>query len=403
MNEVAIYVRVSTEEQAKKNLSIPNQIYTLENYCKNKNLNIYKIYRDEGISGAISFKERPGLKALTDDAKFNRFNLILVYDINRLGRSENLFEFYDFLYYKGISVGDTSTIYDYNDINKKLHRNVETVFAIWDRDKIRKMTIDGKRERVRQGKLFLGYPTPYGYIKHDRNFKIVKEEANVIRKIFDLYLNGNGCIKIANYLNKNKYPTQHINKNRRPSAKYWRDSRIRKILRNPIYKGEYIHFKNSIYNEPVIIKIPAIIDKITYEKAKKMSDQNKLFSKRNSKREYKYKGLIICKNDNLSWHGEYDCRLNKKFYMCNGRRFKNCNSGRIYEKELDKNIWEYIKEMILNPETLEEDIKANLNSANDDIDFTEIKRLKKEREKLKNKMDKIIDLYQDDLIDKQEY
>lgn len=407
--EVAIYIRVSTEEQAKHNLSIETQINICENHCKNKSWQIYSIYKDEGISGGLPYEQRPALNRLANDMIDGKFKIILVYNINRLGRDTNIFQFYDLAYAHNVSVADTSMIYDYNDINKILSRNIQTVISSFFREQFKQLAIHGKKQKVSKGKIFLGYPTPYGYIKNSdhSNFEIVKEESEIVKLIFDLYtrnINGIGFEKIANYLNERKIQTQFTNVNRKIAPEKWVCSRVCKIVSNPIYKGDFIHFKNSKFSEPVIVKVPAIIDEVTFNKARKIAKQNQICSDKNSKRVYKYKGLIACTNCGMSYIGEWDSRLKKKFYWCIGRRVDRCRSGRIYEEELDKTILSFIKSRIINPFTLENDLKELIQSKDNNPNYaSELEGFKKDILKYENQRKKIVDLYREDLINKNDY
>ena len=101
MVETGIYVRVSTEEQAKEGYSIRAQIQKLKDYSRIKEWNVYKVYADEGISGK-NIKDRPAIVELIDDLKNGRINNVLVFKIDRLTRNTadliyliNLFNQYD--------------------------------------------------------------------------------------------------------------------------------------------------------------------------------------------------------------------------------------------------------------------------------------------------------------------
>lgn len=413
MNEnVAIYIRVSTEEQAKHNLSIKTQTNILENHCKINNWPVYGIYKDEGISGSLPYEQRPALNRLANDMINSKFKTILVYNIDRLGRDTNIFNFYDLAYANDVSVADPSMVYNFNDINQTLNRNMQTVFSNYFKDLLKQRAIHGKKEKTRQGKIFLGYPTPYGLKKNSdhSNFEIVEEEAEIIRLIFELYakdinsIDRMGVEKIADYLTKEKIPTQYIYENRRKSPKKWEPSRVGKIIRNQIYKGDFIHFKNSKFSKPIIIKVPAIIDEFTFNKCRKIAIENRTLSDKNSKRTYKYKGLIACVNCSLSYIGEWDSRLKKRFYWCRGNRLNICRSGRIYEEELDKTILNFIKSRILNPINLKDDLWELIQSKDNNPNYEpELEGFKKDIIKYENQRKRIVDLYQEELMDKNDY
>ena len=86
MQRVAIYVRVSTTEQALEGYSIPAQLSLLKKYAETYKYIIYKIYQDAGISGK-NIEDRPGLLQLIEDAKLEKFDLVMIWKLSRLSRS----------------------------------------------------------------------------------------------------------------------------------------------------------------------------------------------------------------------------------------------------------------------------------------------------------------------------
>ena len=87
MNRVAVYLRVSTEEQALEGFSIEGQLRSAEEYCVKKQLSITSIYKDEGIS-ATDIEGRNDVKRLLEDCKHDSFDSVLVWKFNRLARSQ---------------------------------------------------------------------------------------------------------------------------------------------------------------------------------------------------------------------------------------------------------------------------------------------------------------------------
>ena len=83
--KVAIYCRVSTIEQAEEGFSIDSQYHNIKEYCKNQGHEIYNLYEDRGISGK-NIKNRPGIKQLLEDATKNKFDLVVVWKLNRISR-----------------------------------------------------------------------------------------------------------------------------------------------------------------------------------------------------------------------------------------------------------------------------------------------------------------------------
>lgn len=235
MKEAAVYIRVSTEEQAKEGYSISAQKEKLKAFCLSKGWKIYDIYIDEGYSGKNL--NRPALKRLLSHIK--NFDLVLVYKLDRLSRSQK-----DVLHliedvFEPNQVGFVSTLENFDTTLSfgKAMLGIIAVFAQLERETITERTRLGKREQARQGK-WRGGPVPLGYDYIDRQLVVNEYEALIIRKIFQYYLNGMGMNAIANSLNQQDYKS----KQNRPFS----PSKIRTYLTNPLYAG-MIPYKNQVF------------------------------------------------------------------------------------------------------------------------------------------------------------
>ncbi|MCH4825555.1 recombinase family protein [Planococcus halocryophilus] len=228
MNEtkVALYVRVSTEEQATEGYSIAGQIQILRDYCNKNDFKVVKIYKDEGISGKST--ERPSLQELLEDSKHNNFDMVMVWKVSRLSRKQ-----VDFLNILDHFQKNNIKLYSYSDnIDASTPMGIAMLqmlgtFSELERNMIVENVKMGMTQRAKEGKWNGG--SVLGYSSKEKKLVINENEAYIIRYIFDLYVSGKGFKSIANQLNHEGYMTKR-------KANFSTNS-IRQIIMNPIYSG----------------------------------------------------------------------------------------------------------------------------------------------------------------------
>ena len=235
LKKVAIYIRVSTEEQAKEGYSIAAQQEKLKTFCASRDWQIYDIYIDEGYSGKNL--NRPEFKRLLNHIQ--DFDLVLVYKLDRLSRSQK-----DVLHliedvFEPNHIGFVSTLENFDTTLSfgKAMLGIIAVFAQLERESITERACLGKREQARQGK-WRGGPVPLGYDYINQQLITNEYEALIIRKIFQYYLDGMGMNAIANNLNQQGYSS----KQNRPFT----PSKIRTYLTNPLYAG-MMPYKKQVF------------------------------------------------------------------------------------------------------------------------------------------------------------
>jgi site-specific DNA recombinase len=260
--KVALYARVSTQEQALEGTSLDHQIEQLESYCRMEGWSVVDKYIDPGYTGKDD--ERPGLKHLMADVKAGLFNKVIVYKLDRLARKlrlllelEETFNSHNIALHSIKETIDTST---------PIGRTVFQVLGLvgeWERESIIERTRSGRIQRYKEGSWAAGYP-PYGYSYNKETKKLVIEQtkARVVRRIYEQYNSGKSLSSIANMLNEEKI------KPRRRDGKGWRSTAIRNMLINPVYKGTLIvnrheHISNIDkvdMSKAVIISVPPLVE-----------------------------------------------------------------------------------------------------------------------------------------------
>ncbi len=299
MPKVGIYCRLSIEDKDKEkndsSASIQNQKAMLRDYCHERGWEIYDIYIDDGYSGID--RSRPDFCRLLKDCEKGYIDIVLCKDQSRFSRDTIIIEQYindKFLEWgiRFIGVADNADSESESYSTMRLFTSAYNEMYVKDISaKIRK-TLAYKRE---QGQ-FIGSFAPYGYRidPTDKHHLVIDEEtAPVVRRIFGLYVSGEGFRRIVQELNgqgiaspseyKRQHGSKYINSNANSSNSrgLWTQSTVAVILANEVYTGtlvqgksHHISYKNKKrkkVDKTEWIRIPnaheAIIDAETWTKA----------------------------------------------------------------------------------------------------------------------------------------
>src|SRR5918999_3184794 len=187
---VALCLRVSSEEQRERE-TIEIQREFLQEYCRLYGLEVVQIYADDGVSGTIPLHERPEGRRLLEDAKEGKFSTLLVYRLDRLGRSLLVtVDAHDRLQAFGVALGSATEPIDTSNPSGRLIFQMLASFAEYERETIRERTRTGLHRALRNGK-FPGR-IPYGFTlaRDERGLEVVEREAAVVREIIANIANG---------------------------------------------------------------------------------------------------------------------------------------------------------------------------------------------------------------------
>ena len=233
-NKIAgLYIRVSTEDQAREGFSLKEQEKRLRAMCEYKGYEVYKIYKDSGIS-AKTGNYRPAFKELLQDIKDKKCNTIVVLKLDRLTRSvydwENILKFLEENdAYLDCANDDINT----TNANGKMVARLLTTVSQNEIERTSERTKIGLTGAIKVG--HIPHHAPLGYKHEDKKLVIDYATKDVAIRIFNMYHDGLSYKKISNILNEEKV-LDKIN---------WRDSTILNILENPIYKGDFIHGRRT--------------------------------------------------------------------------------------------------------------------------------------------------------------
>ena len=317
-----IYIRVSTDEQAKFGYSIKAQKEKLLNYALIKEWKIYDIYIDEGLSGKDL--NRPKIIKLLKDIEDNKVNNVLVFKIDRLTRStKDLINLIEFFQKKNCEFNSLTESIDTSSPTGRMFIKIIGLFAEFERETIAERIKLGLERKVKEGYSICSSTVSYGYMKEKGNNiqKINKEESYIVKKIYKDYLNGKSIKEI-----KNELITRNI---KTKKDKKWTNKTIRDILKNPNYIGKVRYGLNNKKYFEKEGKHRAIISKSDY-----ISVNNLLKNELRTNKDAYYSNKIICMcNKRLSTKRIYiknKCYIN---YICNN---KDCFFKMISHIKLDK-------------------------------------------------------------------
>lgn len=196
-----LYPRVNTEMQVE-GYSLDGQKTSLKKFAEREEMQIVGIYEDAGKSGK-SIEGRPAFKRMLSDIQEGLdVDYVLVYKLSRFGRNAaDILNSLEFIQSYGVNLICIEEGIDSSQTSGKLLISVLSAVAEIERENILEQTMNGRREKARQGK-WNGGPAPYGYILKDDTLLIDEQEAEIVRTIFDKFVNTNmGYTGIAKYLN----------------------------------------------------------------------------------------------------------------------------------------------------------------------------------------------------------
>jgi site-specific DNA recombinase len=300
--KVAIYARVSSDQQRERQ-TIRSQLTELPLYAERQGWTVVKHYTDDGKSGE-SIDGRPAFQALLEDAEKGLFEVVLVIDIDRITRSKRDQEgafIYDKFRLHGIKLATPGNgLIDLQNEDQDLQMGLLQVVAKFEKRKLLSRTMRGKYQAAKDGKRF-GSIDPYGYrwvsdplLKAGGAYQIVDAEAQVVRRIYSLVLEGLGVAMIASILESEGIQTRP----RKPRDKEgktagpWRRSSLLKVLHSSTYTGAFRVFKRK--GEPLSIEVPPIVTQATWDAAQTALTRRKMSSGAPALPDHLLRGCASC-------------------------------------------------------------------------------------------------------------
>ena len=377
-----LYMRVSTEDQAREGFSLPEQKERLEAFCKFKGYEIVDYYEDAGIS-AKTGNHRPEFERLKNDIKAKRINTIVALKLDRITRSiydwENLMTFLDennaYLDCVNDEINTTSA-------NGKMISRLLMSVSQNEIERTSERTKVGMAGAIKNG--HIPHKAPLGYKHEDRKLVIDYSTKDIVVRIFDLYYNGLSYKKISNLFNEEKVLGRDN----------WRDSTIVTILENEIYKGDFVHGKRT--NHPTYYEdvVEPIISKEMWEDCQVQKKKNSKSYQRTLT--YLYLQKLKCPKCGRILGGKATTKKNSKSYY-----YYYCNDCKIEFKEklINDYFHEFIAELTQYDEVVNQFFLPMIKKK-----FDEPKeQLEKEINNQKNKLERIKKAYINGVFELKEY
>lgn len=331
--KMAAYCRVSTESEEQANSFLAQFQYYNEYASSRSDVELVDIYADEGITGTCMSK-REDFNRMMKDAANGRFERLLTKSVSRFARNAlECIEAIRKLNSYGVTVLFENDNIDTKSMNSELILYVKSAFAQSEALAGSKRVSTAIRMKMENGD-FSTYTAPYGYCLDNLQLKVVPEEAEVIKKIFDLYLQGEGVSKIVATLKK-----EH-------SDRIWTTTGVRYILTNEKYVGDSLLQKTytpqifPLRNRPNYGQMDkyyvnhtheAIIERSVFEAVgKKLAEIGATQVKR-TKEKYVFTGLIYC--EECGWAYKRKIQNGTIYWVCSRKGVGGYKCGGINVRE----------------------------------------------------------------------
>ena len=433
MQVAGIYARVSSDRQ-KEEHTIDSQIASLVEYAQHEKYLVPDdwIFQDEGYSGSIL--ERPGLERLRDLVSEGQIETVLIYSPDRLSRKYA----YQVLLTEEFSRHGADVVFikspKATTPEEQLLLQFQGMIAEYERAQIIERTRRGKRHRAKTGSINVLSGAPYGYryVKKTEHasayYEIIEKEAEIVKKVYKLYIeDGLSIGALSRWLNDHAIPT-------RKRVSQWERSTVWGMLRNPAYKGTACFGKTKITERKKItrplrqkggfssrcsanherpkeewieIPVPLIIEEEVFLRAGEKLEENKRYVKKRTKEPTLLQGVLVCNQCGYAYY-RTSTRTSKKkiyYYRCLGSddyRYANgrvCQTRPIRQDYLDEIIWKQIIDLLGNSGLIRSEIQRRIQTIQT---FNPAKQRKevlgKEIIKVAKSIEKLLDAYQEDLL-----
>lgn len=441
-NRAALYLRLSKEDAEKAgegddSASIKSQRLLLTDYALSHQFQIVKVYSDDDESGL--YEDRPGFERMMLDAKLGEFDMIIAKTQSRFSRNMEHIEKY--LHHDlpnlGIRfIGVVDNVDTDQEGNKK-SRQIHGLVNEWYCEDLSKNIRSSLRAKMKNGE-FLGSSCPYGYKKDPQNHNhLVIDEyaANVVRRIYRLYLSGYGKAKIGAILSSEGIliPTlykrevlgeNYHNSNMRKTTKTWSYQTIHTILNNETYAGHLVQNRVNTLSykdkkkkalpreEWIVVKNThcPIVEPETFEMVRKLQ-KTRTRSVGGTEQKGVFSGMLYCADCKHAMSRKYARHREREFigYLCKtyktqGKQF--CESHSIGKDELEKAVLSSLRReagRMLRQEDRDELKTMRPGEAGRNHGESQIAAVQRQIEKLERYKKKTHDSYMEELISRREY
>ena len=361
-----LYMRVSTEDQAREGFSLPEQKERLEAYCKFKGFVIKDYYTDAGIS-AKTGNYRPEFERLKEDIKSKKINTIIALKQDRITRS--IFDWEELMRFLEENDAYLDCVNDdinTTNANGKMVSRILMSVSQQEIERTSERTKVGLAGAIKQG--HIPHQAPLGYKHENKKLVIDHLTKDVVIRIFELYHKGMSYQKISTLFNKE----QVLGKTN------WRDSSIVAILENEIYKGDFVHGKRTKHPTYYENVVEPIVSKEMWEECQVQKKKNSKSYQRTLT--YLFLKKLRCpkcnrilggkatqkKNGNIYYYYYcHDCKINFKESLVEEYFNDFVNELVEYDSVVNQFFLPMIKQKFDEPQ---EELKKDINKQNDKLE-----------------------------------
>ena len=378
-----LYIRVSTEDQAREGFSLPEQEKRLRAMCEYKGYEIYKLYKDAGIS-AKTGNTRPAFEELLQDIRDKKCNTIVVLKLDRLTRSVfDLEGIMNFLEENNAYLDCANEEINTTNSSGKMVARLLTTVSQNEIERTSERTKFGLSGAIKEG--HIPARAPLGYKHIDKKLVPDPLTKDIVIRIYNLYFEGKSYYNIATIFNEE----QVLGKTN------WKDTGILRIISNEVYKGDYVHGKRT--NHPTLYK--DVVEPIV---SKEMWDNCQVQKKKNQKNYMRTQTYIFLQKLKcpkcgriLAGGASHKIKSDKRYFYY---RCGNCKSN-IHEDKIEDKIKVLLADILEYDNIVNEFFLPVLKSKIDNPK----EQLEKELKSLNNKRDRIRKAYIDELFTEEEF
>ena len=433
MKSAGIYARVSSDRQREEH-TIESQVAALIQSARDFGVAVPDewIFKDEGYSGSTLV--RPGLERLRDLVYEGQIDTLLIYSPDRLSRKYA----YQVLLTEEFNRNGVEVVFSKSPKattpEEELLLQFQGMIAEYERAQIIERSRRGKRHRAKMGSVSVLSGAPYGYryVKKTDGlpayYEVIEKEAEVVRQVYKLYTEDSFSIGgIVRWLNDNDVPTKK-------QISRWERTTVWAMLRNPAYKGTACYGKTKSSERKIItrplrkrggfsprngchvhqpkedwieIPVPEIVSEDVFLRSLERLEENKRYAKRRTREATLLQGMMVCNKCGYAYY-RTSTRTSKRkiyYYRCLGSdnwRYENgaiCDSKPIRQDHLDAIVWDQVVKLLENPNLIGSEIDRRLRSIQDSNPVKQKRdKLTKEAIRTRKTIGKLIDAYQEDLI-----
>lgn len=372
-----LYIRVSTDEQARHGYSLDAQREELHEFCKQFHVKVVAEYSDEGVSARKQIMRRPGLLKVLDAVRGGSVDYVLFIKLDRWFRSvSEYYEAQKVLDAAGVNWKATLEDYDTSTTNGRLSLNIRLSVAQDESDRTSDRIKFVNASRIKNGGCVYGsHSLPFALEAKDHRVVVDQEKAPIVRAMFDHYEetgSGHGCVSFL----------------REQCGVVLPFNTIRRMLRNGLYAGRF--HDNMNYCE-------AVVSGEQFDRVQAMLEIRSRGHVKESKFSYVFSGLLRCPHcgNVLKAHPAKDYKFNRVYlrYRCSKKwTEQTCDfGGEIWEKRIEDWLLDHIQ------------LQLKEYVAHFDVEAGQKKRAAIDTDKIERKIRRLQDLYVDEMIDGDAY